>query len=337
MAFSILAQAIRHTLLEQGAVTLPRLGRLTLAYQPARLDRLSAMIHPPRREPVFHPDPDADGEEQALILAWKRFGAESAALSGLNAETELHALGSQVALGETTELPDVGRFIPQPGGPPRFEPAEFNYHLDVYGLGPVPAHPLRRRSAAEAATEALAAREALPRRSTPREEPRPARRWVLLLMSAVLLLTIGAALWLIFRPTQPALPPLLVEQEESADPNPGYVDEGTLRYGSDIVDTDSLADPEQEEEAEPEEALPEAAPPPVDPANDILIVVGHFGDPANAGRVLQRLEELGLRGEATPRREFTRVTVRVNPARQDPQDVLATVRQQFDKGAWILQ
>lgn len=337
MAFSILAQAIRHTLLEQGAVTLPRLGRLTLAYHPARLDRHAAMIHPPRREPVFYPDPDADGEEQALNRAWQRFGAETAVLSGLNAESELHALGSQVALGETTELPDVGRFIPQPQGPPMFEPAAFNYHLDVYGLGPVPAHPLRRRSAVQAATEALAAREALPRRAPVAVERRPADRWFLPVMSSILLLTIGAALWLIFRPAEPVLPPLLVEEEELNEQGSGYVDEETLRDGSDIVDMDTLADPEEEEEEDPTDLQQEPVLPPADPAKIIRIVVGHFGDPGNAERVLSRLGEMGLRGEATPRRELTRVTVLVDPARQDPETVLATVRQQFDKGAWILQ
>jgi hypothetical protein len=332
MAFPILARAIRHTLLEEGEVRLPRLGRLELVYQPARLDRQAARIRPPAQTPVFHPDPDLILEPSTLTASWQRFAAESEASAGLSAETELFAMASQIGLGEEVELPDVGLFRPDKRGGLLFIPSDFNYHLDVYGLSDVPARPLQRRSAAQAAAEALAARDVLPRRPADAGMRRPADRWFLPVMSGLLLLAIGISLWLLLRPAAPDLPPLLVAEDQDDAGGPAYRDEENLRESSDIIDLSAIDDQEMEEDEEPAAETPAPVP---DPAREVTIVVGHFGDPANAERVLERLTAMGLQGESLPRRELTRVIVRVNEALDDPHSVLEQVRQNFDKGAWI--
>lgn len=339
--YSELALAVRDVLLSEGEVSLPGIGILRTESYPARLDRVGARIFPPGKKPVFFPDADTRRVTPGLENRFRQLVQEEQ--SGV-VNRLCRKMVAEVKAGHTVLLEEVGEWRWQGGPAPEFTPAGFNYDLDMYGLEPVSASPVLRRSAAEAAQEARQEREG--RRLAPVLPPvyRARDRYFLPLATGALLLALGLSLWLVFRhePStmeMASIPATDPEAEPSLPPT--AFDENRLRMQPDVITDPDLTDPEPEEESatELEEESPVApeAPKGVASPSGTYIVVGHFGDPANARRVLEKLEALGWQGESLPRGKLTRVIVHVDENRMSAEEVLGEVRRTFDPGAWIVR
>lgn len=341
MAFKALSRAIRDTLLEHGEVGLPGLGILRLEYRPARLSRIESLIYPPSRSPVFEAGdvglPQADPLEYHYSLA----AGDSAEFGASSAVDELQRVVGLVENGEVVELPDVGNFYLDARNAPEFVASAFNYDLEMYGLGPVQARLVQRRTAAEAAALAMEARGHVPGKPVVMVRKKNPS-WRLPLLAAVLLLLLGSSLWLLLGPPVVVSPAgsekSVVEADtlDNAAPE-GYVPEGSVLAGSDIIDTSG------QEIAEEEDGAPQAAagtdPSAAEAQGTILaeVVVGHFRDAGNVTGAIQRLERLGLEGRSIPGPQgLTRVLATVRRGGQSPQEVLAIVKTHFDPQAWIL-
>ncbi|MCO6484202.1 MAG: SPOR domain-containing protein [Saprospiraceae bacterium] len=339
--YSELALAVRDVLLSEGEVSLPGIGILRTESYPARLDRVGARIFPPGKKPVFFPDAGTRKVTPGLETRFRQLVPEEQR----DALTRLcRQMVAEGKAGRTVLLEAVGEWRWHGGPAPEFTPAEFNYDLDMYGLSPVSASPVLRRSAAEAAQEARQEREG--RRLAPALPPvyRARDRYFLPLATGALLLALGLSLWLVFRQEPATMDvasiPATDPEDETSLP-PAAIDENRLRMQPDVIIDPDLTDPEPEEEIaadmEEESAVaPEAPKGGVSPSGT-YIVVGHFGDPANARRVLEKLEELGWQGESLPRGKLTRVIVHVDENRLSAEEVLGEVRRIFDPGAWIVR
>lgn len=341
MAFKALSRAIRDTLLEHGEVGLPGLGTLRLEYRPARLSRIESLIYPPSRVPVFEPGdvglPQADPLEFQYGLA----AGDSAEFGASTAVDELQRVVGLVENGEVVELPDVGNFHLDARNAPDFTASAFNYDLEMYGLGPVQARLVQRRSSAEAAALAMEARDHVPGKPVVMARKKPAS-WRLPLLAVVLLLLLGSSLWLLLGP--PIIPPAesgvtAMKQDTLGEAAPeGYVSEDSVLAGSDIIDTtgQEVAD---EEGGVPREPAGAQDPGMVDQGAVLAeVVVGHFRDAGNVQGAVERLEKLGLEGLSRPGPQgLTRVLVPVHRGGQSAQEVLAIVRTHFDPRAWILE
>lgn len=340
MAFKALSRAIRDTLLEHGEVGLPGLGILRLEDRPARLSRIESLIYPPSRVPVFEPGdvglPKADSLEYQYGLA----AGDSAEFGASTAVDELQRVVGLVENGEVVELPDVGNFYLDARNAPEFVASGFNYELEMYGLGPVQARLVQRRTAAEAAAQAMEARDHVPGKPIVmvRKKHSP---WRLPLMAAVMLLLLGSSLWLLLAP--PVVKPvqgdhLALGHDTLGEEVPqGYVPEDSILAGSDIIDTTGQEVVEEEGPVSVEQisSATETA-----ESRTVLaeVVVGHFRDAGNVQGAMERLANLGLEGNSRPGSQgLTRVLVTVRSGGQSPQEVLAIVRTHFDPRAWILE
>lgn len=345
MAFQALALAIRNMLLEGEVVHLPGIGRLSLEYYPAKLSRIESTIYPPSKRVVYYADESQSADNGKIIEHYSKALKSLTDQQDRSLEADLNALASLVVHGERVELMEVGTFFSNEKNETDFIASGFNYHLDVYGLGKVNARPIQRRSAAQAATEAIVARGGV----LPKKHVKPILtlkdRLFLPALAVVFVLALGACIWLIFAPSPQfeseanvLTEPLLAQETEQ------YTSEDELRAGTDVLDVDSLD--EQDELAAPLNTItpvqeePGATPDSKTnvPFDTVTIVVGHFGDPANVRRVQERLTQLGLENSAamTPKK-LTRVQVHLNPDISDPDQILAMIKKDFDKGAWILK
>lgn len=339
MQHPVLAQAIRDTLLEKGQLSLPGLGLLYLESHPARLVRTEAMLYPPRKSPVF-----VEGMEGGEVSPW--FYEQYALLAGETPEEAaaqtamaFHELREALLAGEDVVLEEVGRFFVNERGETDFVPSPFNYDLDMYGLAPVAARPVIKRSAAEAAAEAIRSRQVRPVATVPASKrwSRPRDKWFLPLMAGLLLLTIAAATWMIYAPAiVPPADTVSDRDDDDEDMDTYAIEEDALREGSDFVEIDD-ADDDEEEEVDYSAAAPESAPPPTRPdAWTHTIIVGHFGDPNNVANALQRIADMGMVGDSRLTGSgLTRVMVRVHADYEDPAEVLTLIRDTFDPKAFL--
>lgn len=340
MAFKALSRAIRDTLLAHGEVGLPGLGVLRLVYQPARLSRIESLLYPPSRSPEFEPGdvglPKADPLEYHYSLA----AGDEAEFGALTAVDELQRVVGLVENGEVVELPEVGNFFLDARNAPEFVASAFNYDLEMFGLGPVQARPVQRLSAAEAASKAMEARGHVPGKPVVMVRKKSKDTWRLPVLAGVLLLVLGSSLWLLLGPpiTGPAESAVTPAQMDTMGENgpTGYVSADSVLAGTDVIDTTGQ-EPAEEEEVPPTEISAGSAQ--QAPSGSILaeVVVGHFKDEGNVNGAIDRLAELGLKGERRPgSKGLTRVSVSVHSGGQSPEEVLAIVRTHFDPRAWIL-
>ncbi|MBP6183322.1 MAG: hypothetical protein KA479_00175 [Saprospiraceae bacterium] len=340
MAFQALALAIRNTLIDQGVVELPGIGKFTLNYFPARLSRIESTLYPPSKKVSFQKGGAEHLDLHKLGLHYANALSTLSDQQGRSLESDLNGLASLVLNGESVELHDVGQFFNNEKSELDFVASGFNYHLDVYGLGPINARPLQRRTAAQAASEAIAASGlTVPKKNIPSAAPLKDRLF-LPVLAGVFLLAIGVSIWLLIGPDPSPTTPVTSERLEpqTADTE-SYSDEEALRNGSDVVDSDTLDQISNEEEmiisspAEVDSPIP-GVEQSLDPLNIVTIVVGHFGDEDNVKRVRERLTILGLENSTKPSKNLTRVMVHVKENTSN--EILALIRREFDKGAWIL-
>lgn len=340
MAFQALALAIRNTLIEQGEVELPGIGKLTLDYFPARLSRIESTIYPPSKKVSFKKNGAEYLDNEKLGLHYATALTTLPDQQGRSLEADLNGLASLVLNGESVELHEVGQFFSNEKSELDFIASGFNYHLDAFGLGPISARPLQRRTAAQAASEAIAASGlTVPKKASNPKIPLKDRLF-LPVLAGVFLLAIGVSIWLLIGPDPSPSTPATSEivETEPADIET-YSDEEDLRNGSDIIETDTLEQNLAEEEiivpSPPAEKVSKSdvdkSP---DNSNMVTIVVGHFGDKGNVDRVQKRLAKLGLEHSTKPSKNLTRVMVHVKENASN--EILALIRRDFDKGAWIL-
>lgn len=334
MTFDNLAKVIHTILIDQGTVSIPKVGILSLVKEPARLSRIERQIHPPVKSAAFSYHPGIYSGSDAIKAGSKAIGLEALV------QEELLAFTAEFGRGETLFLPKVGTFSWQQEGGYQFAPADFNYHLDVFGLGPVAAVPAIKRTAKEAAVEALTGREqVLPPAVEPIQLFYSRDRWLLRGLIAALFIIIGLVVWLILLRERPEdIDSAIVDSTEEVT-----VDESELANQDDVMEVSDPEDPQDESAAEdiPVTAseIPEVTSPvqssPSEMGKERLIIVGHFSEVSNAERLVRVLQEKGLDAASVQHNQWQRVFVRVNEGTDDPAKVLAYIRTNFEKQAWL--
>lgn len=334
MTFDNLAKVIHTILIDQGKVSIPKVGTLSLIKEPARLSRIERQIHPPLKTATFTYNPGIHSGSDAIKAGSKVIGLEALV------QEELLGFTAAFGRGETLFLPKVGTFSWQQEGGYQFAPADFNYHLDVFGLGPVAAIPAIKRTAKEAAVEALTGREQLiPPAVVPVKPFKSRDRWFLRGLVAALFVIVGLVVWLILLRDRPED----IDLATADSMEEVTVDESELANQDDIMEVSDPEDPQDESAAEEisETASenPEVPSPvqtsPSEIGKERMIIVGHFSDASNAARLVSVLQEKGLDAAAVQHNQWQRVFVRVNEQTDDPAQMLAYIQTNFEKQAWL--
>lgn len=345
MEFINLALTIQQNLLRRGRTVLPGLGVFHLVYKPAKLQRQEGVVLPPVEEPTFELQ-DSQGAvefDPELINDFREASGipqEDLARNGL--KEQILIVKDMLSDGESVHLPDVGRLTLSKAGEAVFHPDDFNYYLEVYGLGSVTARPVLRRTPEEAARVAQEGRAKI----IVKPPAKPVRTWKDRLflpgLAALLILSLAGCLWLIFTPDPSSstsiTAPMAMEDADYDEANPGTTP-------GDVTE-DILGDPDietepTEPEAEaviPEERVPEEpVQKPEQSKSVVRIAVGHFGQAGNATLLIERLSKAGLSAVSEPAREgLTRVVVEVDPTARNPREVLALLQKDYEPTAWIV-
>ncbi|MBK7344018.1 MAG: hypothetical protein IPJ06_13570 [Saprospiraceae bacterium] len=342
MEFTNLAFTIQQHLIRRGRAVLPALGVLQLVYKPARLVRQEGVMYPPAETVSF--ESTAGGDEDIhpeLVDDYRQAsGIQQEDLARKGLKEQILLVIDALEEGQPVHLPQVGTWMKNKAGIIEFTPDDFNYYLEVYGLGAVQARPVLRRTPEEAARAAQESRSKIV--VTP---PGPAvRRWKDRLflpgLAALLILSLAGCLWLIFTPDSPdaASGSSLLSPEMESDTE---ADLFTAEAGD--VTEDILGDPEADTtevvpEVEKASILPQQPDPHEEPSRSrIRIAVGHFSQSANAALLADRLSKAGFLATSESVRDgLTRVVVEVDPSRRDPREVLRILQGEYEPTAWII-
>lgn len=344
MGFSALATAIKNTLLQGYSVSLLEIGVLALHQEQARLVRSEGVLYPPTKRVKFLKDPEV--QTSAEIFDNLRVSEDSQnGYSKTDLEQEIENFKLELASNRDVFLPDVGTFFKTSAQQLAFKPDSFNYDLSVYGMAPVTVRPIIKRTAKEAAEKALDARKTVPLIKAEKNK-RKANRWFIPVTALLLIFGLGVAGWLMlsdsFQSETHANGDTAASEADEIDY--AQVSEEQLRNESDLVpinDDEELLEepsPSTENSTGNDVSLPqlENLEPVVRYTHQI--VIGHFGDPNNAEKVIKRLENLNFKGETTiTSKGLIRVLAKIDASKNDPEATLALLRSEFDQGAWLVK
>ncbi len=340
MEFINLALTIQQHLLSRGRTVLPGLGVFQLVYKPAKLKRQEGVVLPPAEMPSFELLGNQEEAEIDLELIndfREASGIKQEDLARKGLKEQILIVKDMLADGESVHLPDVGTLSVSKGGETSFLPDDFNYYLEVYGLGPVTARPVLRRTPEEAARVALEERAKVLVKSPAKSARTWKDRLFLPGLATLLILSLAGCLWLIFSPDRPAssagMSPSSLEESEFEEDMSSSVE--------DNVTADILGD--SDIERQPMEPISEAVIPElpvqesVQTKSVVRIAVGHFGQAGNATQLIERLIKAGLSAVSEPARQgLTRVVVEVDPTIRNPAEVLALLQKDYEPTAWII-
>ncbi len=294
---------------------------------------------PPAERPQFEPlteeafsDPD-----QAFLEDYQQVsGIQQEDLARKDLLKQLRLVEEALSGDQPVFLPEVGTFQRGKDDQLTFEPAAFNYYLDVYGLGPVTARPVLRRTPEEAARVAQEERS----RVIVRPQVKMLRSWKDRLflpgLATLLILSIAGCLWLIFSPGEDPGGPLteVTIPENEISPDDAYSTTTPGDITEDLLEDQEVAHLESDT-AQTVEEEERYSPPPA--AAGVRIAVGHFGNPENVVAILDRLRDAGFTPGSEPARgSLTRVFITVNPDVQSPREALTIIQREFEPTAWIL-
>lgn len=340
-----LALAIQHVLIQTGNALIPGIGVLRLKYHPGRLSRREGMIYPPAEVPEFEVLDDFPEPEPGLIREYLLAEQEAdEAIGAARLKRVLVDLRESLDRDESVELPEVGEFYKE-AGRIDFRPGSFNYYLEVFGLGPVQARPVMRRTPEQAARLAQESRAArLPETKTVTQVKRK-DRWVLPGLAAILVLALAGCIWLILAP--PSLPTGVsqagldqgTETDVSDEDMPRTSDPGDLTEQILGEDPDTVQQVVEDIEPTAPHLTPsnEDASTPLFAQDQVRIVAGHFANPENVAGLINRLKDMGFNAQSEPGKGgLTRVFVLVDPATSDPAEILARIQKDVEPTAWIL-
>ena len=341
-----LALAIQHVLIQTGNAILPGIGVLRLKYHPARLSRREGMIYPPSEVPEFEVLDDLPEPEPGLIREYLLAEQEADEAIGVaRLKRVLADLRESLDRDQSVELPEVGEFYKE-AGRIDFRPGSFNYYLEVFGLGPVQARPVMRRTPEQAARLAQESRATrLPETKTVAQVNKRKDRWVLPALATVLVLALAGCIWLILAP--PSLPTGVSQAGLDQGPESVVSDEDMPRTSDpgDLTEQILGEDPDTVQQAvediaptaphgmrsNEDESTPRFA------QNQVRIVAGHFANPENVAGLIDRLKEMGFNAQSEPGKGgLTRVFVLVAPDTSDAMEILARIQKDVEPTAWIL-
>lgn len=338
-----LALAIQHVLIQTGNAVLPGIGVLRLMYHPARLNRQEGKIYPPSEIPEFEVLEDLSEPEPGLLHEFLQTLDETDETIGMSRLQQVFSdIKAALGRGEEVELPEVGDFFVE-DGQIRFRPGPFNYYLEVFGLGPVQARPVMRRTPEQAARIAQESRAKLLLDAKAPIRSRRKDRYVLSSLAAVLILALAGCIWLILtQPSAPADPALSATAQDAGlempDEDTPRTDPGDLTDQLLGQDPDTVTQPREAERmggsalVQPEEEVADVS----STVGQVRIITGHFANPDNVEGLMNRLERMNLRAFSEPGKGgLIRVFVLVDPGSSDPANVLALIRKEVEPTAWI--
>ena len=296
-----LTDHLRQLIMERDTVILPGFGALETRYEPATFDYVQGKLHPPNKSLTFNANLRLN--DGTLIRHVQQTENSDYAVAKTRVEDFVESLKTQLAAGETIHVPGIGKFFLDLNQKTHFLPeGQAQLYPATYGLPTIDAQPVQRTAASAAATAEAAAPTATQHPGT--IVLRPSRsaglaNFFVRALPFLLVLAIALIGYTVYKIQDTDGEPYVRNvNQERINRKPGIPTENAeipLTSESDYSDTEDLSDLD--------EVLPEATPPvrrrdteasTLEPGRRAdVIVVGTFGNPRYAERMLQRVSEDG--------------------------------------------
>lgn len=317
-----IAACIADLLYTRDTVILPGLGAFEGSYKAAYVDAVQGLVHPPGKKLQFNPNLKLDDGVLTHEIAQRYQWPADQARKEL--EAHIARLRQSLDKREIVEIPGVGRLYVDFEGAYKFLPAQQNFHAPSFGLPDVKFNPITRKPVQPLVREQVAA---IP--------PRPASRqlwfqfnspyvWIISLAALVLTVSIFFIIREISSNIVPSVvikPPeagAVVPGDDMEDDEPELDEDNAFVTGSlgELVDTEAPTRPPGVKEA--------------------VVIIGAFGDEANAARQIQKLFMDGYEAYSDQDGATTRVGIRLAyESDEDLQSQLKVIQSRYNKKAWV--
>jgi nucleoid DNA-binding protein len=311
-----IGRIIAELLFEYDTVVLPGLGGFSLQQHSVHLDQIRGIIHPASKQVSFNPNLRID--DGLLIGRLKQDYQIPHTTAEALVDNFITDLKAKIATGERVNLDSIGSFYAN-GESIHFSPSNVNYDIEAYGLSEVPAATILSDTATPSFEPTTSATTVAT--STISNEER-SFGWVVGLAAAalvaVLLYSFSDQLGLSKNSLKEDLDTRSNVNQSPSDPTTVAVDQAT-------------ADDLDAEDSEIE------TPTPVPGQQVKRVVVGAFGERANAEKVARKIQLAGYTPFSETRNGKRYVGITYNYSEQSEFDeAFATIKKKFGNSAWIL-
>lgn len=326
---------LERLLYQHDCVIIPSFGGFLTHYVSAQIHLIDKQIHPPRRRVAFNVKlQQNDGFfinnlARELNLPYK--------IAAELVENWSKELETQLQTDRKILFPNIGKLYYNQDEKLEFQHEPTNFLLDAYALPILPIAPIQAKPA-ENASKSNAHRPFAARAAATKKPFSPQSA----ALSGVLLLLVGLpfVFWLL---------------------NPKYTtpDVQTASHLGSVFNITTITEPATPVEIEPDTTTTNTniiadSNKTLDPAwmhdstevakkvdtkaNTYVIVIGAFSDPANAQRVLRRLEKEGYFPDlATTNKGLQRIGIQITCAESELKLHLKDIRKKFNEQAWVIK
>ncbi|MEM1326569.1 MAG: SPOR domain-containing protein [Bacteroidota bacterium] len=311
-----IGKIIAELLFEYDTVVLPGLGGFSLQQHPVLLDQTRGIVRPASKQVSFNPNLRID--DGLLVGRLKQDFQIPHSTATTLVENYINDIREKIIAGESVTLEGVGSFYAN-GESIHFSPVNINYNTDSYGLSEVEAKAIRQEDAAPV-FESFAVAAPVAEATTSTKEK--SLSWLVGLAAAalvaVLILSFGDQLNLSKRSLKDD-----IDKRPSVNTSPS--DPAAIAIDQDTADDLDASDSDIE------------SPTPVPGKQVKKVVVGAFGERANAEKVARKIQRAGYTpfSEMRNNKRYVGIAYAYNKE-SEFQEAFADIKKKFGNGAWVL-
>lgn len=341
-----LTDHLKQLIVERDTVILPGFGALETRYEPAAFDYVQGKLYPPNKSLTFNANLRLnDGTLIRHVQQHENCDYEAAKT---RVEDFVGSIKTQLATGETIHLPGIGKFFHDLNQKTHFLPeGQAQLYPATFGLPTVNAQPVQRAAAAPAAVEAPAPTAAQHPGTLVLRPSRSARiaNVFVRALPFLLVLAIGLIGYTVYKIQDTDDAPYVRNvNQERINRKPGIPTETAEiplidATDDDLVGTDTDTDGLDLDAPASDYDRRDTESSTLEPGRQTdVIVVGTFGTPRYAERMLQRVSEDGYDGwsERMPN-GLRRIGVNIAfSSEMEKRERLETMRDRYTRSAYLL-
>lgn len=342
---------LKQLVVQRDTVILPDFGALETGYEPASIDYVQGKLYPPNKSLSFNANLRInDGTFMQYVQRAAQTDYETAKQS-VNAY--IRDIQQRLAARETVHIAGIGKFFRDLNDAIHFLPeGQAKLYPATYGLPTISAYPVMRdrTAAAEAAEAPTPLAPAAPTITTTHSsKSRTVARAFQYALPALAVLAFVVIAFSIYQIQATPSAPSVQQVNNRINKKPG-IPERTNEDGMIVVDEtredlytedasayDDRPSRDEYNDAPLDDSRDAEAPTVAPGVSSDVIVVGSFGKPGNAERLLQRVAEDGYEGWSDRFKGLRRVGIVISfDSDLDRREQLETMRDRYASSAYLL-
>lgn len=339
-----LPASISELLFEYESVIIPGFGAFVASNKASVIDHVQGKLQPPSKKLTFNDNILVNDGVLIHHLQKKYQIGQAEAEQAI--DTFIEEMQEALDRKEIIEFPKVGRLYRDFENSYKFLQDSVNYNTQSFGLPSIQFFPVVRREIPTPAKpptqipKAAAGAKVPP--SKPEKKPRVSGNWLQTSMPWVILLSIVIITLSIYF-LQKDFGSGSAEEDKTipvsrVNTKPGKEDfVEPAEDLTDLTEERTQLDGPPEENRQPAEELDTEQPTPAPNQKEVVVIIGAFGDEANAQKVIQEIYQAGYDAFSDKSGATTRVGVQfAYETEQELDNKLAAIRKAFNEKAWIL-